>query len=93
MNNNQRYTLFTVAALVVLMGLFPPFAWSFGSNRDVNLGYSFILSPPSMQDTEGDSEYRINQNRGQVNGSRLLVQIAVVCVAGGAVCLALKEKP
>lgn len=39
-----------LAAIAVLMLLFPPFQGAFGMGASTNRGYHFILSPPTIQE-------------------------------------------
>ena len=47
MNKKQRWVLFSCAAIIALMLLFPPFHWPHGLSGTVeNMGYAFLFSVP-----------------------------------------------
>jgi len=82
MNPVQRRALAGVAGLIGLMVLFPPFEFRPGYGAVVNLGYGFLLAPPSFR------EGRL----GSVNVSLLALEILAACIVGGAAHLVLGTK-
>jgi len=79
MNDNQKKVIAVTAGLVVLMLLFPPFHHYYQNGVEVNMGYAFLLNPPS---------------RGYISGSvnilQLLIQWVGVGVVGGLIYFLLK---
>lgn len=71
MNNYQKGVICFTVFLLLLMGLFPPwhaqvpFGVSSAKYMNVNLGYSFLLSPPN---------YKHTQITGDIAFARLLLQ-------------------
>lgn len=87
MNKYQRIVLACGTVVVLLMLLFPPFLIKVNSERAINMGYAFILTPPAREMTY--SSYI-----GSVNGKLLLIQwIGVLIVASlGYLLLSSKER-
>lgn len=84
MNEKQRLVLFTTAAILVVMLLFPPFQSIYLQGVTTNEGYSFILSAPT---------YEISRRTvsAQVNRTMLLIQFVVVTTAAGLLYFALSK--
>ena len=81
MNKNQRLVVMIGIALIVFMGLFPPWTHTYKARTTYSeepAGYSFIASPPRPK--------RINPWYGygiKIDISRLLIQWVVVITASG----------
>tara|TARA_Y100000310_G_scaffold2367_1_gene3046 strand:- start:164 stop:418 length:255 start_codon:yes stop_codon:yes gene_type:complete len=84
MNENQRKVLIITAALLIVMLLFPPFERPF-IPFSVNMGYSFLLEPPTYDDFQ-------NNLKANVNLRQLGLQFLIVTVAGGLLFLSFKSK-
>ena len=84
MNENQRKVLIITAALLIVMLLFPPFERPLGP-FSVNMGYSFLLEPPTYDDFQ-------NNLKANVNLRQLGLQFLIVTVAGGLLSFAFKSK-
>jgi hypothetical protein len=48
MNARQRLICYTAAALVLAMGLYPPFTFRGMNGATLNLGYGWIFVPPRI---------------------------------------------
>ncbi len=95
MNIKFKYILIACAITLAIMLLFPPFfctiqsatsntAWSeqmVVTENSFNLGYNFILSPPSY-----------SKRAGFVNCEQLLTQCGVVILICGLLYFALQNK-
>jgi hypothetical protein len=78
MNKKQKNVMWIGIALIVVMGIFPPWAIS-DQGSFAMLGYGFILSPP--------------KNACHINTSHLYVQwIMVTVVTGGLVVTFMDKK-
>ncbi|QXE89627.1 hypothetical protein KP001_14415 [Geomonas subterranea] len=90
---NQQKGLAAGIALVVLIGMFPPWIITYkaGEYRTVtkDLGYVFIATPPSYTRPTLSSSY---ETLGRIDIQRLLVQWAIVAIATGGFCLLLPKK-
>ena len=85
MNENQRKVLIITAALLIVMLLFPPFEQRVGQYLSINMGYSFLLEPPTYDDFQ-------NNLKANVNLRQLGLQFLIVTVAGGLLFLSFKSK-
>jgi len=89
----QRGIILAGITVIVLMGLFPPWTYTFKSPRTYSeepAGYGFIASPPSIR--ADDHGYRQRWHGIKIDLSRLLVQWAVtIAAAGFGVLLAAKR--
>lgn len=88
-NKNQRLIIIIGMAIIVFMGLFPPWTYTFKVQSiysEKPAGYSFIASPPAKNSND--------QRQGiKIDMSRLLIQWVVVIAASGCgVLLATKRK-
>ena len=85
MNRKQRKVFFVMAALIILMFLFPPYVIRGGESGNLvfKSGYGCILALPHGGD------YRF---AATVNVSLLLAQIFGVLVVGGIIWFALKDR-
>ncbi len=82
MNQKQRKVLFVMAALIILIFLFPPYVMrAILSGNQVESGYGFIFALPSRALVYST-----------VNVSLLLAQIFGVLLVGGIIWFALKDK-
>jgi hypothetical protein len=86
MNENQRKVLIITAALLIVMLLFPPFEQRVGQYLSINMGYSFLLDPPTYVITYP------RHDKATVNLSQLGLQLFIVTVAGGLLFFAFKSK-
>lgn len=77
----QRAVLFVTAAVLLLMLLFPPFHFEYGTRATFNMGYSFIFSPPML-----------GTKASTINVATLLAQCAVVLAAGALCWFALRKE-
>jgi hypothetical protein len=50
MNRRQKAIVLTAAGVAILMLAFPPFTLPAGQGRALNMGFSFIFSPPRYSD-------------------------------------------
>jgi hypothetical protein len=73
MNKKQKYVLLMGIFIFALMGLFPPWNFSFEGSGVVHRSgpYAFILSPPTYKPYGVEGTPRIDT-------SRLMVQCAIV---------------
>ena len=79
LNGTQRKVILVGIAIVVLMGLFPPWKHTFRStmtNSEEPAGYSFIATPPNRR--QGGFMHGV-----EIDLSRLLIQLAVTIAAAG----------
>lgn len=76
MNDNQRYVLIAVAAVMVVMLAFPPFVMDVQKGT-FNAGYQFIFSSPEYE---------------TVNLGLLLMQWVAAAVAGAAAWFFFKDR-
>lgn len=89
MTKGERCIVWCGVALVVLMGIFPP--WQFVLDRGATMyrtlaaGYGFIDSPPPMPKYFGYEYVRLDI-------ARLLVQWVVVCVATFGLWVTFRER-
>lgn len=81
MNKSQKNLLIGVAAMVLLMLLYPPFQFKGVNGVVISLGYGFIFNPP------GYSAYP-----GYVDVGLLIAQWMGVMIAGGIGFSLLKSK-
>lgn len=77
-----------VGLIMIGMLLFPPYQGTDEQGVTVNLGYSFIVNPPSFMAAEGGydiySNYRSSKYvKGSVHFLMLLVQYIIVLLIGG----------
>lgn len=77
MNKYQKNTLITVAILLGLMLLFPPFQRSGIKGGTFGLGYSFIFSPPKAYAT--------------INAGTLFIQYLIVTSIGAGLFFVFRE--
>lgn len=77
MNIKQKITLLLIAAVILLMFLFPPFHIGY-QGGSLNKGYSFIFSP--------------SDERATVNIGMLFTQWMGALILGGIAFLLLKDK-
>lgn len=92
MNAKQRSILVVAAILVAAMLLFPPFRYYLGmthDGRETNIGYSFILSPPILEQSRSPQDHPVVAN---VNWPLLLAQWIGVVLIAGLLCLASKDR-
>lgn len=80
MNNKQKKILLIVVGVILVMLIFPPFQVTYQAGVVDNLGYRFILSPP----TDGD---RI----GTVNIGLLSIQWVGAALIGTGIIFAAKD--
>jgi len=80
MNPKQRNLLIGMIAVVVVMGLFPPFHYVGREGIVVNGGYNFVLSPP------GTGVFRAS-----VDTAMLVTQWIGVVIVGTISYLLLRE--
>ena len=91
MNTIQRTILVATAGLLIVMLLFPPFEAK-ADGRTENLGYSFILKPPSDSwRTRSGKYWRRVRITGSVRVRMLGLQFLTVITAGGILFFAFKE--
>ena len=84
MNKNQRIILFSIAFILFVMLLFPPFKMILPTGVIGNPGYSFILMPPV---------HDWNENiKLPIDSSLLLIQALIVIFIGGILFFSLKSK-
>lgn len=83
--NIMRKTLFiSVASVVLLMMLYPPFHFHAGDGIVLNLGYGFILDPPI---------YRNSEAQGTVDSILLITQWISVVLISMALWLVFDDHP
>ncbi len=99
MNTIQRTILVATAGLLIVMLLFPPFEAK-ADGRTENLGYSFILKPPSDRRRTVEPRSAVRGKRyamrtvyitGSVRVRLLGLQFLTVMTAGGILFFAFKE--
>jgi hypothetical protein len=98
MNKKQKVVLLVGVAIIVLMGLIPPWYYHVVRTEDQRIafegegGYAFLFSPPSFS-LKSSSHYPFEDPRAisRINLSRLLVQWAVVAIATAGIVLVLKD--
>lgn len=88
-NKDQRLIIMIGMAIIVCMGLFPPWTYTFKATSifsEEPAGYSFIASPPARRNT--------NLRHGiKIDTSRLLIQWVVAIFASGCgILLTTKRK-
>ncbi|OPY82514.1 MAG: hypothetical protein A4E65_00814 [Syntrophorhabdus sp. PtaU1.Bin153] len=80
MNKKQRWILFSCAAIIALMLLFPPFYYPTGLHGPTrNMGYAFLFNAPESEST--------------VNIGTLLVQWIGVLIVGAILWFAFRDNP
>lgn len=87
MNKKQRVTLFGTTVILVLMLLFPPFYKSHTHSVSVvpeSMGYHFIFTPPSPEDT-----FLV---RSRIDFAVLFTQYLFITTIGGILYIAFKKK-
>lgn len=88
MNKNQKIVIMIGLIVIVLMGVVPPWVYTFslqGSRSKYSAGYSPIVSPPPRQ--ADHPAYGVS-----LDISRLLMQWALVGMVAGGLVLIFKEK-
>jgi hypothetical protein len=99
MNKKQR-TIIIGLAIILLMGLIPPWKCAFSLAKYPRLerpaGYGFIFYPPSPVKVAGSGEFFSPMNRPsywsvRLDVTRLFIQWAVIAIAVAGICLVLKE--
>lgn len=66
LNKTQRKIILSGIAVIVLMGLFPPWTYTYKSESKYSenpAGYCFIASPPSRQGSSLTSGIKIDMSR------------------------------
>lgn len=81
MNEHQRILLIASAALVFATLVFPPFAVHLPNGAVINMGYGFLLSPPSRGSLSAT-----------VNVATLIAQWAGIAILSGSGWLLLKDR-
>jgi hypothetical protein len=81
MNRIQQLTVIIGVAIMVLMGLMPPWYFSIGYGAYFKGGYGFLFFPPSHNDFAP-----------VINLSRLLIQWAVIALASCGVIFYFKNR-
>jgi hypothetical protein len=80
MNRKQKICLWVGIAVIVTMGIFPPWMITGGSQGCLPMGYSFILNPPSPA------------NLCRIDASRLCIQWVMVAVVTGGLIFTFGDK-
>lgn len=78
----QKYILICTMAVILLMGLFPPFYFKLPNGLTFNLGYGFIGFPPLA----------LEKFSGLVNYRQLMVQWIGIVLIAGIGCFICKQK-
>lgn len=89
-NPKQLRVLIAASVIFVIMGIFPPWTYTFNGesiHSEKPAGYELIISPPKPERGNGDPESGI-----RLDMTRLLVQWLVLFVATGGLLL-LKREP
>lgn len=82
-NSPQRFILAMTALTIALMLLYPPFEFQVSSGVTVNMGYAFILSPPTFKTSPAVCP---------IAATTLLLQWLAVLLIGGIAFLVFKDK-
>jgi len=82
MNDNQKVVLVVVVVAIAAMLLFPPFHFRGMNGVTINLGYSFLFSPPTIY----------SGTLGAVDIGMLVTQWLGVLILGGIVFYMFKDK-
>lgn len=94
MNRRQKAAILLGVVLVVSMGLYPPWIYTFdveGIRMEVSAGYSFITSPPGAPPEARRLSHLWSR---RVNIVLLLVQwFGVIIVVGGMLLVLADRKP
>ena len=105
MNRKQEIAILIGAAVLVLMGLFPPWRYTVKEHFFVRIPrtlvrvheferYRFLFLDPSRTGrTLGRANPRVSDISVRLDSTRLVVQWAVVVLAAGPLVFALRTKP
>ena len=91
MNKKQLIIMWVGIAIVVLMGIFPPWL-AIEENTHIYLGHSFILSPPNENWLRHHRDSIDINQIGIVDFTRLLIQWTMVSVIVGGLFITFKDK-
>ena len=81
MNDKQKIVCVYVAAIILAMGIYPPFHFNAQNSVVLNLGYGWIVNPPLVSGTFGT-----------VDIGMLLTQWIGVLIIGGIAFFFIKDK-
>ncbi|MDZ4838033.1 MAG: hypothetical protein SGJ27_29975 [Candidatus Melainabacteria bacterium] len=100
MNKNKAQTVIVLSglAIIVLMGLFPPWTYVDDHKVDHPMGYAPLWKPPSENRTNSADIFGLKLELGahsraanSIDLLRLSIQIAIVCAVTSGACFLLKR--